>query len=808
MLRARGFAAVVATAAFLSCGCGDDDGRATDAGGGGLDAGAGDASAFGPTLVAVAQPAAPAAPVLTPCPSGWRVVDAGGVDACEPWPDGGRMACVNASAHFPGEPACALVGTECPADGWPADLPVDAPVLFVNAGAPDGGTGTRDAPYATIGAAVAAAAPGTTIAVAAGAYDEIVRLSSDLTIVGACTGETVIASSEVSGNTSTFGVSAGEVTLRNVVIRGERFGVAAVGGAVLHLEDVIVENAYALGIGLTGAGTVVTGTNVVVRGTRSNADGRFGRGINVDTGATLRLTRAAIEENHDAGIVGIGPGATIEMSDVVVAATLPRSGDSWFGRGLSVQDGTTVTMTRVALEQNRHDVVFARSAGTTLRMTDVVVRDSEPNDTMGYFGTSVFVISGAHAELSRVRIARSSSVAFSVSEAGSTATVADVLIDELRPAPTGIGGLGVQVDEGAELTADRLAVLGALRGGVVANDRGTIRATDLIVRDVQGEPATGLDGRGLSGERQSVLEVTRAAIERCREFGVSLTNSSATLTDVSIVDVTPEQGTGEWGRGIHATEDSPLVAERLRIERYYEVGLFVDGPGSPATITDLTVLDGGDGAPETALAVGIGVALQNFAPVTVSSARVERARFMGIFATLSADVALEGVLVTETRERESDGYFGHALQVQRAARVTGRDVAIDHNAGFGVVTINTGSLVDLTDVRVSGTRRRDCIAGSCDPGGIGVAADDGADIVLTRFDVSNNVLCGVQVAEWGEVDLHEGVVSGHPIGVNVQRADFDTTRLTDRVTFVDNQRVFDAMVLPIPDAAPDVAAVE
>src|SRR5262245_54496531 len=59
--------------------------------------------------------AAPAAPVLTPCPAGWRELrDAHGVATCDPWPETSHADCAADEVHWPGAPGCARIGTDCP----------------------------------------------------------------------------------------------------------------------------------------------------------------------------------------------------------------------------------------------------------------------------------------------------------------------------------------------------------------------------------------------------------------------------------------------------------------------------------------------------------------------------------------------------------------------------------------------------------------------------------------------------------------------------------------------------------------------
>src|SRR5689334_20997324 len=130
-----------------------------------------------PEPVAPALAMAPMAGAVEPCRDGWRAIDPGagnGPVVCDPWPESGRATCAEGEAHFPGEPGCVRVGTECPAGDWADDLPASG-VVYVQPGA-TGGDGTRAMPFGSIGEAVTMGTRGATIALARGTYTEHVSL--------------------------------------------------------------------------------------------------------------------------------------------------------------------------------------------------------------------------------------------------------------------------------------------------------------------------------------------------------------------------------------------------------------------------------------------------------------------------------------------------------------------------------------------------------------------------------------------------------------------------------------------------------
>jgi len=172
----------------LGCGDGEAPSHSVE-----RDAGLEDAGTFVPPVPAPpVAPADAAAPMLTPCPAGWReVIDADDPDVvtCDPWPEGGPLACAADEAHFPGGGGCSRIGSAC-AGEWPADLPADA--IYVRAGEPGGGDGTAGAPLGRIADAMAVAADGQTVALSTGDFAEEVTVDRAVTLRGACVAGTRI----------------------------------------------------------------------------------------------------------------------------------------------------------------------------------------------------------------------------------------------------------------------------------------------------------------------------------------------------------------------------------------------------------------------------------------------------------------------------------------------------------------------------------------------------------------------------------------------------------------------------------------
>jgi hypothetical protein len=426
----------------------------------------GDADSDADSDLEIAPPAPPAPPVFTPCPLGWREVTDPESDlvTCDPWPEGGPHECAEDEAHFPGEPGCSRIGTACPVGDWAEDLPADREVLYVRAGAPAGGTGTREAPLGSIAEAMDAAREGTIIALSKGMFDEAVRLRTGVTLWGACVAETVLACSTSSSDRGTVSVGGSETVVRNLQIGGNRPGVTVVGGSTfsVRLEEVRVSNARVRGVAVSGGTAELN--DIIVSDTHGADDETMGFGLEVNGGARVDVQRADFTGNYDVGILVGLPDTVVTLTDVVVRGTEIR-GDGRGGEGLHVEDGPRVEVNRSVFERNQRFGLSIGGEGTILLVNDVIIRDT------GFRGNGMYAI-------------------------------------------------GLEMGNGSEAVLNRAVLERNLYAGITAGDPGTrLELNDIIVRETLSR-RDGLGGRGLEVQTAMLAEVHRAVFERNREIGV------------------------------------------------------------------------------------------------------------------------------------------------------------------------------------------------------------------------------------------------------------------------------------------------
>jgi hypothetical protein len=733
--------------AVLWAGCGDDDGGADAADDADVaDADDADGEAGIEEPAPPVAPAVPAPPALTPCPAGWREVpgsDAEEPATCDPWPATGRAACADDEAHFPGEPGCRRIGTACPADGWPEGLPATG-VRYVRAGAPAGGTGTRAAPFAAVSEALAGASAGTVVAVAAGTYDEAIAVPDGVTVQGACVSGTRLTRSAVATEEEATVTAGGSGALANLSVGGEGQGILADGeGMELDLRDVLVTGTVKRGV-LAIDGGLLSGEAVVIRDVRPRtADGLFGRGAQAHAGGTLHLERSVVERCRDAGVIVFDGGTRAELRDVAVVDILPRAVGGSFGRGIDANDAAAVVLERVVVEGAHEGGVMQLGAGGSVRMTDVVVRDTS------------------------------------------------------APPALSAQSHGVAVQAG-EMILRRVLVEANDGTGVFASAAGRLDAEDVVVRDTRIDPSLEQSGVGLWLQEGSEGSLVRAFFARCRVIAIVASNAVLTLRDVRVRDTLSDEATRTYGRGLEVEQGARADVERIVLERNRECGLLVADPRSRLDLRDAVVRDTDE--EEGTRDFGRGIMVQESGHLAAARVRLERNEDIGV-GILGATATLEDLEVIDTRSRAIDGWTGRGLEVGFGSEVTGARVRLAGNRDVGLIVGSPGTTLRLTDLEVTGTLERACVETDCsDAGnGFGIAVLLDAILDVDRFALCDSALGGLQIARGGQVDLHRGVVERNPIGVNLQVSGYDVSRLQDRVTYRDNERNLDATELPVPD---------
>ena len=482
---------------------------------------------------------------------------------------------------LPGASFCGPVGTPCSADPWDTEAAAAFDAIFVDAGHPGDGDGTRAAPFVSIREAMAAAPPGAVIALARGRYREAVIIDRGVTLWGGCAAETVIEAPDESMEAATV-TFAGDGGLRGVQVTGPRPGVIIPSGARAELGGVAIAGAKYAGMRVDGGELDASGL-VISDTVAPSSEGPHGLGLGVNAGSRVSLRGAVLIRNRMAAIWA--READVALEDVALVGTLmQRNGAEEAGAGLAFIGGVTATLRRVVLIDNRVVALAAFDDGTTLEVTDLVVTGTAP-DSNGRYGWGVDVAFGARAHLDRLRIESNTEIGLKASTR-SVVTVADAMVLGTRAGQEGRFGHGIAVQGGATATINR-ALLGGGEGvGLIAYDA----ATHVTVEDVRivagtGTARGGIEGTGMHAQGGANIEGRSVAIADRLGAGISAVQPGTriALSQVSIRNVLPRRcatstcGGDALGDGIQAVLGAAIALEDFEILHSARVGVVVGG---------------------------------------------------------------------------------------------------------------------------------------------------------------------------------------------------------------------------------------
>lgn len=346
----------------------------------------------------------------------------------------------------------------CGVAPW-GNIPVDETTVYVDGNYPYHGTGTPDNPFIHISEALdhCALVGIKSIAVARANYQEDLRISADhdgIRLYGRCS-DLVIVDSHNELATSN-GMTADGVT--DFLISGIRFdaapvrGMSVINGSTVTAMDIEVTNSTTTGVVVQSGGTL-TMTNarfdlnheigVLVSDTSSHAfltnleitrtavsdDGTGGIGLSVQNGATVEVDTLNVQDSTERGIQARGNRTIVDLVNVAVGGTLPNA-DGYYGHGMDVEDGAVVTCTSCSFIDNTEIGVSVDGVAASLTMTD-----SESGGTVVslQYPTARGIVASTRASLTlnNVTVARNYGAGLHVAGAA-TATVVDSTFMENR----------------------------------------------------------------------------------------------------------------------------------------------------------------------------------------------------------------------------------------------------------------------------------------------------------------------------------------------------------------------------------------
>jgi len=597
------------------------------------------------------------------CPAGEMAVP--GDTSCAAAGAPAAPTCALGMIAVPGDAACRAIA-DCGSAPWGA-IPVDATTTYVDAsyagGASDGSAGK---PFTTIASALAAAAPGAIVAVAAGSYPETLAPAAAVKLWGRCPSMVAIAG-PAGASVLTLGAGASGSEVHTIALTGGGAGVAIQGGSSVTLDRIWVHDTALVG---------------------------------VDATSSFSLTGSVVERTSTVGVRA--NGGTSSVSASVIRDVGPAPGSGSFGNGITGEGGGTLGVTTSVVERTLDEAVNANES--SLSLTGSVVRDTGIEASSGIRGWGVVSSSSAPgAKPPTLQISGSTiegNLEYGVYVGGNVvATVDSTLVSDTGERSDGTRGTGLQAQAVGGLQASATITRSLFENNYlngVASVGSNVVIRSSVVRDNKIEASThGGDGVGVAYSTDQAtkasLEVHGSLVERNEGDAISIESASAIIDSTLIRNTKIGDTSAASGLGILvglASAKAPRSTVQVQatvIDTAIATGIALSGAdvtieGTVIRSTRPTTAGGatfGDG-----VVVYRDATFPSTQSLTMTSCLVAANQATGVLAT-NGSATVDQTLVTGTVANQ-DGTLGDGVTAVDPGTVTLTQSRVDGSARAGV----------------------------------------------------------------------------------------------------------------------------
>ncbi len=518
------------------------------------------------------------------CPTGKRAA-IGSADCV----DVGWTSCPAAFAPHPSGWGCRAVLPDAPCDGATLEVLGDTschPLGDCNAAFPPSGAtyfvnaaftaGQVDATHmTTIGAALAAAPDGATIAVESGTYAENLEPTKRATLVGRCAEKVILSG----GTAPAPGLTvATPFTVQGMTISGYVNGVDVEQGGDLTLEASLVTGNHTTGVAVyDGAHVALHGS--AVRHTQEPAGGGQTTAVLASADGKADLVGSVVSGNVDSGLGAIDKGSKISLDHSIVRDTLARQ-DRSGGLGTKAFDGATFDFKTSALVKNRGMAMLLSGKDVSATVEHVVFSDTELDDrTDGGLAWTISVLKTAKLTMNESSVVDNPVIGLSANSGGQATVTSSTFAGMQGTGSLGIG-TALYAQRGASITATGTAVHNALGVAVASDGAGSnVTFTDSLVSAtlpvVVGKGGTsGGGGTAISATRGGKATVHGGTVLDSREAAMAAYfDGSELVLEKTLVDGTTTNANTVFGHGVLASEGAKVTVTGSVIGRSAAVGV-------------------------------------------------------------------------------------------------------------------------------------------------------------------------------------------------------------------------------------------
>jgi hypothetical protein len=522
-------------------------------------------------------------------------------------------------------------------------------------------------------------------------------------------------------------------------------------------------------------GSQLRGDDLFVHDIAPDAMYLAARGLEAAAGAAVVATHTALVGCTSVGFEAFGAGTTMSVTDSLVRDTR-RDAMVMHGDGALTNAGASLTLARIVLESSGESGVYVYADHSTCDVTDAVVRDTRAGTPQPANGLDAF--HGSTITAHRVRVSDLVGTAFIADSA--SMTVEDSVAT--RIGVPGIASAGTQAQFGGDMSIARTRIDGVDGVGCTVVMGGTVSVNGSIVRGVRvGDPMTAVGGIVVLG---GAIRASGVLLEDNLGFGAIAGGAGSMLALSDAVVRNPPSIAADGLRGgIGCDGPSSATVDRVVVEGCRGVGVASQDRCQvtlrDAVVRDTLALPSGMG--------GYGLLAEGASPMpSPTSLTAQRVLMDGnTYASAYAyrpmtSLTLDACVLRGTRQHDATVLApGVAVTVGATGTVTRSIVA--SNVGDGIWTSNNATVL-VEDSAIRGNRTLPDGAG-----GSAVIAYLGSTIAMRRVAVEHHTTIGIQISDRNTAAQFEDVIVrdvasstgvGLGVGVLVGGSTFDATRLS------------------------------
>ena len=465
------------------------------------------------------------------------------------------------------------------------------------------------------------------------------------------------------------------------------YGVQVQQGATIAVARGALIDNHGVGLSAFGEGTRVDLSDVVIARTQVAEGGVEGLGVDIHQAATLTLTKSVLTDNRMLGLNAQDAGTEVEVREARIARTQPNA-DGFFGRGVNLDAGAALTMSKSVVEDHHDLGIAATASSTTAELEEVLVARTQPIPD-GRFGRGVGLQLGAQLTMKATTLMMNHDMGLFVGGDESNATVQSAVIAHTQPRPDGTSGRGANVELGATLTLSHCALTDNHDLGLFVSDNGSaVEADALLIARTQPQ-ADGTHGRGINIQTGAAFTLRRSAIIKNQAIGIYIgtEGTTADVTD-SLIAQTLSRADGSGGRGVNVQNGAALTLHRSALVRNRELGIFVGGVGAMVEVADTLIAQT---HPKVGGVSGRGVTVQQGATCTLSKSAMLENHEAGV-SVLGGTITISESLISATQLSEEESGFGDGLLISNGFLDLSGSISRDNARGGILIWDSQGSL--------------------------------------------------------------------------------------------------------------------